>query len=244
MNLFNPYGPFVVYGTKLFNVLFANIVITLILTIAFNSLAYALNLTNMFILVVSFFVTLLLLGISMVGLFKVAYGGIAPNYGFGPAYFIMPFKQLKTRWRELLLGSFLNMFLIAASLYAVVLLLTGILDLPFIMTPLYALLFLEGVIVSFYSLPLMAHTEMTFLEVFKYAFGFAHRHFVITLASLAITGVAVYLIIIAWMLIFIVPSLAIASISYLVVTYVFPKYELEQFGLDLEAYIVKANTDQ
>ncbi|MDA3846680.1 MAG: hypothetical protein PF505_09090 [Vallitaleaceae bacterium] len=239
MNFFNPYGPFVEYGTKLFNVLFCNIVVAFVIFIAINALDLSASLSSLPFLVFSFFITLLILGISLVGIFKAAFGGIAPHYGFGPAYFIRPFKQLKTRWRLLIIGSFLNVFLIATSLYAVILILTGTLDLPFIMTPVYVLLFLESLIVSFYSFPLMAHTEMSFMDTFKYAFGFAHRHFLVTLASVAITAAAIYMVIYYWMLIFIVPSLAIASISYLVLTFVFPKYELEKFGLDLESYVVK-----
>jgi len=239
MKLFDPSGPFVKYGTKVFNILFANVVIAFIFGVAINTWAYAIETSNLIILTLSFLIVLFILGISMVGIFKLAYFGIAPNYNFGPTYFLMPFKELKWKWRVLLFGPFLNIFVMASSLYALILILTGILDLPVIMIPLYALLFIESIIISIYSLPLMAHTEMTFIIVFKYALNLAHKHIFVTIASFTITAVTTFLIYLYWPLIFIIPSIAIASISYLVITYVFPKYDFEQFGLDTETYTKK-----
>lgn len=214
--LFDPDGPIYYYGMKVFNVIFLNLIW----------------------LVLSIFSGGILLGFSTIGMYKGVYAGIAPNHGFSPAYFFRPLREIKKRGALLFLGSLLNYLAIVSSGVACYLIIMGYWEVIYLL-PVYIIVLIESTIISFYSMPLMAHTKMNLKQVYYYAFGFANRHLLISLIGLLLILVTLFISVILPLqyVIFvalIAPSLIFATISYLVITKVFTNYDLEQFGLNIE----------
>ncbi|WZL80698.1 DUF624 domain-containing protein [Vallitaleaceae bacterium 9-2] len=168
MKIFDLDGPFQRYGTIVFDVLVLNIVWLLITVFSFGILS----------------------GPALTGLYSGMYAGVVSGEGY-------PFKQFFKRFGKRFLTSLLvglfTMFFVVVSLFNIFLIWTNQFGSVYIL-PFYLFVFIEISFISTYAFPLLAHSNLKFLDILKNSFLLANKHLPWTVVASLLNTVAVIVI--------------------------------------------------
>ncbi len=141
--------------------------------------------------------------------------------------FFEPIK--KNTARNILIA--ISIFLaLAASTFNLWVFLSG--TLPFYyLTPLYLAVFFEIVSVSIFSLSLMLETELSYLNVFKFAFILANKHIFSSLLIFAVVAITTVLTLyVNYFFIVLLVAPAHLTVAYVVYKGIFSKYYLDKLS--------------
>ncbi len=173
MKIFDLDGPFQHYGTIVFDVLVLNIV-WLLLTV---------------------FSAGILSGPALTGLYAGMYAGVVSGKGY-------PFKQFFRRFKKRFLTSLLvglfTMFFVVVSLFNIFLIWTNQFGSVYIL-PFYLFIFIEISFISTYAFPLLAHSDLKFLDIIKNSFLLANKHLPWTVLASLFNTVAIIIIILIFL---------------------------------------------
>jgi len=168
VKIFDLDGPFQRYGTIVFDVLVLNIVWLLITVFSFGILS----------------------GPALTGLYSGMYAGVVSGEGY-------PFKQFFKRFGKRFLTSLLvglfTMFFVVVSLFNIFLIWTNQFGSVYIL-PFYLFVFIEISFISTYAFPLLAHSNLKFLDILKNSFLLANKHLPWTVVASLLNTVAVIVI--------------------------------------------------
>ena len=169
MKIFDLDGPFQRYGTIAFDVLVLNIV-WLLLTV---------------------FSAGILSGPALTGLYAGMYAGVVSQEGY-------PFKQFFRRFGKRFLTSMLvglfTLFFTAISVLNIWLIWTNQFGSVYVL-PFYLFIFIEISFISTYAFPLLAHSNLKFIDIIKNSFLLANKHLPWTVLASILNTIAVIIFI-------------------------------------------------